>query len=297
MAKMFDPEVISKIQGYSLRARRIVEGFVIGVHRSRLLGTGLEFKQHREYVQGDDTRRLDWKVFARTDRYFIRQYESETNMACQILLDCSESMQYKGEAPMSKFEYAATAAVSLAYLLLLDRDSVGFTFFDEKVRMHMPPKATFSQFYRAVDVLEGMTPGNRTMTGGALSAVAGHLKRRSMVIILSDFLDEVPPIAFGLNRLGFDGHEVLAINVADPLEVEFPFSGPALLEGLEKAGDLRCDPSDFRELYLESRAAHLEELRSACRRLRFDLNEMVTSAPLDEALSGILTERGQTVAH
>lgn len=296
MARMFDPEVISKIQGYSLRARRIVEGFVIGVHRSRLLGSGLEFKQHREYVQGDDVRRLDWKVFARTDRYFIRQFESETNMACQILLDCSESMQYRGDAPMSKFEYAATAAASLAYLLLLDRDAVGFTFFDEKVRLHMPPKAAFSQFYRAIDVLEEMTPGNRTMTGGALAAVAGQLKRRSMVIVLSDFLDDVPPIAFGLNRLGFDGHEVVAINVADPLEAEFPFSGPALLEGLEKAGDLRCDPSDFRELYLESRAAHLEQLRGACRRLRFDLNEMVTSAPLDEALSGILMERAQGTA-
>jgi uncharacterized protein (DUF58 family) len=186
--------------------------------------------------------------------------------------------------------------VSLAYLLLLDRDAVGFTFFDEKVRMHLPPKATFSQFYRAVEVLEDMTPAHKTMTGGALAAVAGHLKRRSMVIILSDFLDDVPPIAFGLNRLGFDGHEVMAVNVADPLEVTFPFAGPSLLEGLEKAGDLRCDPSDFRELYLESRAAHLEELRGACRRLRFDLNELVTSTPLDEALSGLLMERLQTTA-
>lgn len=296
MAKLFDPEVISKIQGYGLRARRIVEGFVIGVHRSRLLGSGLEFKQHREYVQGDDVRRLDWKVFARTDRYFIRQFESETNLACQILLDCSESMRYRGDAPMSKFEYAATAAVSLAYLLLLERDAVGFTFFDEKVRMHLPPKAAFSQFYRAIDMLEEITPANRTMTGGALAAVAGHLRRRSMVIILSDFLDDVAPIAFGLNRLGFDGHEVLAVNVADPQEVTFPFSGPALLEGLEKAGDLRCDPSDFRELYMESRAAHLDELRGACRRLRFDLNELVTSTPLDEALSGMMMERTQTAA-
>ncbi len=294
MAKVFDPAVISKIRGYKLRARRIVEGFVIGMHKSRSLGIGLEFKQHREYVQGDDTRRLDWKVFARTDRYFVRQFESETNMACQIVLDCSESMQYKGDAPMSKFDYAATAAVSLAYLLLLEHDSVGFTLFDERVRLHLPPKATFSQFYRAVEALENLTPGNGTMTGAALAAVAGHLRRRSMVIILSDFLDDVAPIALGLNRLSFDGHEVLAVNVADPLEVSFPFSGPAILEGLERSGELRCDPSDFRELYLESRAAHFDELRAACQRLCFDLNDLATSTPLDEALSGIMLERART---
>jgi uncharacterized protein (DUF58 family) len=294
MPKFLDLVVISRIQRYDVRARRVVEGFLAGIHKSPFLGTGMEFKQHREYSQGDDLRFLDWKVFAKTDRFFIKEFESETNMPCQIVLDCSESMSYRGDGPMSKFEYAATAAASLAYLLLLQRDAVGFTFFDDKVRAHLQPQATYSQFHHAVTAMEHVTPGAKTMTGGALSAVGASLKRRGLVILLSDFVDDIGPIALGFNRLSFDGHEVVAVNVADPLEVSFPFSGPAVIEGMEQTGELRCDPSDFRELYLESRAAHFAQLRSECRRLRFDLMDLVTSTPLDEALAAILLERLQT---
>ncbi len=294
MAGFFDPHVISRIQRFEIRARRIVEGFLVGIHRSPFLGTGLEFKQHRQYVQGDDLRFLDWKVYAKTDRFYVKQFLWETNMPCQFVLDCSESMSYKGAAPMSKFEYAATAAASLAYLLVLQRDAVGFTFFDTKVRAHIPPRATYSQFHHAITTMENMTPGAKTMTGETLMAVGANLKRRGLIILISDFLDNVDPITLGLNRLCFDGHEVVALSVADPDEVDFPFSGPAILEGLEQAGDLRCDPSDYREVYLESRAAHFAALRLVCRRLQFDLSEMVTSRPLDEALSEILLLRQQT---
>lgn len=290
----FSPDVISKIQRYHVRARRVVEGSMIGTHKSPFIGTGQEFKQHREYVQGDDTRRLDWKIFAKTDRYFIKQFESETNMICQVVVDCSESMNFKTDAPMTKFEYAATAAVSLAYLLLLQRDSVGFTLFDNKVLHHFPPKATYSQFHHAVETMEKIKPSAKTMTGNTLASVAGNLKRRGMLIIFSDFIDDIEPITLGLNRLAFEGHEVMAVNVTDPSELSFPFSGPSVLEGLEQAGDLRCDPSDFRELYLEARAAHYEKLRVVCRRLSFDLNELVTSTPIDEALSELLLQRQLT---
>jgi len=294
MAGFFDPHVISTIQQYEMRARRVVEGFLVGIHKSPFLGTGLEFKQHRQYVQGDDLRFLDWKVYAKTDRFFVKQFESETNMPCQFVLDCSESMFYKGSASMSKFEYAATAAASLAYLLLLQQDAVGFTFFDQKVRAHIPPRATYSQFHHAMTTMESISPGARTMTGDALMAVGANLKRRGVIILLSDFLDDVEPIVLGLNRLCFDGQEVVAVDVADPYEVDFPFSGPAVLEGLEQAGDLRCDPSDYREVYLESREAHFAALRAACRRLHFDLHQLVTSKPLDEALSEVLLQRQQT---
>jgi uncharacterized protein (DUF58 family) len=291
MPEYFDPTVISRIKGYDLRARRVVEGFLIGMHKSPTLGMSMEFRQHREYVQGDDPRHLDWKVFAKTDRYYIKEYESETNLACQIVLDCSESMSYKGDAPMSKFEYAATAAASISYLLLLQRDAVGFTFFDEKVRTYIPAKATFSQFSQAIHTMENITPGSKTMTGGALSAVGANFKRRSMVIIISDFLDDVEPIALGLNQLHFEGHEVLAVHIADPLEVSFPFSGPSIIEGLEQMGNLRCDPSDYRELYLQSRERHLAELAYTCRRLQFDMSQLVTDTPLDEALAEVLLQR------
>ncbi|MFO7897738.1 MAG: DUF58 domain-containing protein [Planctomycetota bacterium] len=294
MARYFDPHVISRVQGYDVRARRVVEGFLVGVHKSPFLGTGLEFKQHRQYVQGDDLRYLDWRVYAKTDHLFVKQFEWETNMPCQFVIDCSESMAYRGGSPMSKFEYAATAAASLAYLLLLQRDAVGFTFFDDKVRAHIPPRATYAQFNHAMTTMEEITPGAKTMTGETLMAVGANLTRRGMVILLTDFLDDIDPIALGLNRLCFDGHEVVAICVADPYELQFPFSGPSVIDGMEETGELRCDPSDYREVYLESRAEHIAELRAVCRRLQFDLVELDTSRPLGEALSEMLLQRQQT---
>lgn len=293
--KYFDPEVISRLKGYEVKAKRIVEGYMLGLHKSPFSGVSTEFRQHREYVSGDDLRHLDWKVFAKTDRYYIKQFESETNLVCQFVIDCSESMSYKGEAPLSKFEYAATAAASLAYLLLIQRDAVGFTFFDEKIRTHMPPKSTYGNFYNAVRVMEELTPGAKTMTGGALHQVGGNLKRRGLVIVFSDFLDETSPISLALNRLSFDGHEVVAIHLSDPYEQTFPFSGPSIIEGMEGMGKLRCDPSDLRELYLDSRAEHLDNLRGICRRLRFDLNEVTTTMPFDEALAEVLLARIQVV--
>ena len=192
---------------------------------------------------------------------------------------------------MSKFEYAATAAASLTYLLLIQRDAVGFTFFDEKIRTYIPATATFSHFSHAVHTMENITPGAKTMTGDALSAVGANFKRRSMVIVISDFLDDVEPISLAMNRFQFEGHEVLAVHIADPLEVSFPFSGPSIIEGMEGAGNLRCDPSDYRELYMESRERHLGELAYMCRRLQFDMNQLTTDTPLDEALAEVLLQR------
>ncbi len=294
MSKYFDPEIISSLKGFDLKARKVMEGFLIGNHKSPFRGMSTEFRQHREYVQGDDLRHLDWKVFAKTDKYFIKEFESETNLACQVVIDVSESMTYKGEGAMSKFEYAATVGASLAYMLLQQRDSVGFTFFDDKVRTHIPPQSTHSQYHHAIDIMDKITPGSKTMTGGALMSVGANLKRRSMLILLSDFLDDITPVTLGLNRLSFDGHEVLALHLSDPLEISFPFSGASVIEGMEGMGNLKCDPSDYREIYLEAREAHLHELRQACRRIQFDLSEVVTSTPFNETLSEILLERQMT---
>ena len=186
----------------------------MGVHKSPTIGTGMEFKQHREYVQGDDVRRLDWKVYAKTDKFFIKQFESETNMACQFVIDCSESMSYKGDAPMSKFEYSCTAAASLSYLLLGNRDAIGFTFFDDVVRTHIPAKATQTQFHHGITTMENITPGSKTMAGGALMSVGNSIKRPGMLIVFSGFIDDIDPITLGLNRLAFDGHEVVKSEIS-----------------------------------------------------------------------------------
>ncbi len=291
MASFLDPKVVSRIKDYGFRARRRVDGFLMGVHKSPKIGISMEFRHHREYVQGDDLRHLDWKVFARTDKFYIREYESETNLTCYMVLDCSESMSYRGEGEMSKFEYAATMSAALAYLLLQQRDAVGFTFFDKEIRAHIPPAATYSRFQQALDVMDKTTPSSSTMTGNALAAVGANMKRAGVVVIFSDFLDETAPIVLGLNQLHFYGHEVIAVHISDPWEVTFPFSGPAIIEGLENTGELKCDPSDYRQIYLQNRKRHLEELRDACRRLQFDFCEVVTSTPVDESLAEILLMR------
>jgi uncharacterized protein (DUF58 family) len=290
-SEYFDPEVIARVQKLEVRARKVVEGYMLGLHRSPFRGISVEFAEHRPYVYGDDIRHLDWKVYARLDRFYIKQHEQETNLRCQLVLDCSESMMYKGDAPLSKFEYGATMFATMAYLLIQQQDACGLTLFDKDVRTSIPPKATLGHYHSMLNVLDGITPGSTTMVGGSLGKVAAQLKRRGMVVIISDFLDDVSPISHGLNRLNFDGHDVMMLHIADPYEKDFPFSGPSIIEGLEKMGNLTCDPADLRGVYLRERAAHLEELHGVCKKMNFSMEEIVTSDPVDVSLSAIITHR------
>ena len=287
----FDPRVISMLKGLDVRARRVVEGYMIGLHKSPFRGLSIEFAEHRPYSPGDDLRRLDWKVYAKSDRYVIKQQEQETNLAAQFVLDCSESMFYRGGGPMSKYDYGATIAASMAWLLINQQDQVGLTLFDGGIRIGIPPKGTGGHYRSMIHAMESASPGSATMVGAVLGKVAAQLKRRGMVVIISDFLDEVGPISYGLNRLSFDGHDVLLLHVADPYERDFPFAGPAIIQGMENTGRLVCDPSDLRGIYLEARARHLEELRDACRRVRFDMWQCVTDQPIDAAITRILASR------
>ena len=261
-SEYFDPEVIARIQKLEVRARKVVEGHMLGLHRSPFRGISVEFAEHRPYVFGDDIRHLDWKVYARLDRFYIKQHEQETNLRCQLVLDCSESMMYKGDAPLSKFEYGATLFATMSYLLIQQQDACGLTLFDKDVRTSIPPKATLGHYHSMLKVLEQITAGSSTMVGGSLGKVAAQLKRRGMVVIISD-----------------------------PYERDFPFSGPSIIEGMEKMGNLTCDPADLRGVYLRERAAHLEELHGVCKRMNFSMEVIVTSDPVDMSLSTIITHR------
>jgi uncharacterized protein (DUF58 family) len=287
----FDPRVISQVKGLDVRARRVVEGYMIGLHKSPFRGLSIEFAEHRQYSPGDDLRRLDWKVYAKSDRYVVKQQEQETNLAAQFVLDCSESMSYRGTGPMSKYDYGATLAATMAWMLIGQQDQVGLTLFDKDIRVGIPPKGTGGHYRTLVQTMEAATPGAATMVGAALGKVGAQLKRRGLVVIISDFLDDTAPIVYGLNRLSFDGHDVMLLHLADPCERDFPFAGPSIIQGMENTGRLVCDPSDLRGVYLEARARHIEELRDACRRVQFDLWQCVTDQPLDDVITRILAGR------
>jgi uncharacterized protein (DUF58 family) len=293
----FDPAVISQLKGLTVRARRVVEGVMLGMHKSPLRGFSTEFAQHRNYVPGDDTRHLDWKVLAKSDRLYIKQYQQETNLLCHFVVDCSESMSYAGGGAMSKYDYAATLAASFAHLVISQQDSVGLTLFAENVRTTLPGKSTFGHLTNLISTLETVTATGLTSIGGVLGPVAAQLKRRSLVVLISDFLDDTAPFTYGMNRLRYDGHDVIVLHLADPWEQEFPFAGPSILEGHEKSGRLVCDPRDLREIYLEERREHLDEIRSLCRGMHYDYQEIATSEPLDIALATLLQAREALLGH
>ena len=289
---VFDPHIIARIDRLELRARTIVEGFMLGIHRSPYHGISTDFAEHRHYVQGDDTRHLDWKVYARSDRFYVKKYEQDTNLEARFLVDCSRSMFFKSaDAAMSKFEYAATLVASLAYLLQKQRDAVGLTLFDNALRTTLPPRATFAHFRHMTDTLENATPGGDTALGNALKKLGMALRRRGLVIVVSDFLDELDDFGHGLALHAVEGNEVILFRVEDPEEKEFPYRGSTLFLGMENEGRMLCDPLDLRREYLVERERHIARLYDACRRHGFMMEEALTDQPLDGMLSGFLNMR------
>jgi uncharacterized protein (DUF58 family) len=292
MSDYLDPHVVSRIKGYELRSMRLVESFMAGMHRSKLLGISTDFAQHRQYVPGDDTRHLDWKVYARTDRFYVRQYEAETNMAVFFLLDASNSMFFRSEtAAMSKFEYAATVVCTLAYLLLQQKDTFGLVLFDEQVRAMLAARGSHTHFLNMADALEKAGPGDRTSINNALVTVAPQMKRRSLIIVISDYIDQIDELAMGMGQISFGQHDMILVHVEDPIERDFPFAGQTIFLGTEREGRLLCEPRDLRHAYLAARQRHLVQLRETCVQYGYDLAEMPTDRRLDEVLSRFLALR------
>jgi uncharacterized protein (DUF58 family) len=292
MPDFFDPHVISRIKDLNLRSLRLVESFIVGMHKSRLRGISTEFAQHRPYVPGDGTRHIDWKVFARTDRLYLKQYEAETSMPVRFLLDTSQSMFFKSQrAAMSKFEYAATAVAALAYLLVQQKDTFGLALFNSKVHASVPPRGSASHFRNVLDVLSRARGEGTTDISIALSGLAPQLKCRGLVLIVSDLISETDKLGLGLGQMSFLGQDVVIFHVEDPIERDFPFGGQTIFLGPEEEGKFRCDPRDLRHAYLRERRAHLDGIRASCLRFGYQLEEMPTDAPLDIVLSGFLSLR------
>jgi uncharacterized protein (DUF58 family) len=284
------PEVIKRISRLELRARHVVEGFLSGMHRSPYFGQSVEFTQHREYVPGDDLRRVDWKVWARQDRLYVKQYEEDTNLRCTLLVDVSNSMSY-GRGPLNKYEYACTIAGSLAYLILRQQDAVGCLAFDEKIRTRVPLRTKRNHILSIIDSLAVTTPQDKTEMYGILRSAAESLPRRGMMVLISDLLADVEGTLKGIKLLRQQGHDILVFHILDDDELDFPFSGPMRFEGLESADHLNCNPRALREGYLNSLHAFLEKMRRGCARHTADYALIRTSQPLDAALATYLSNR------
>lgn len=299
--RFIDPEILSRIKGMDLRARTVVEGFLSGLHRSPYTGFSIEFAEYRQYTPGDDPRHIDWKVFGRSDRFYVKQYEDETNLQCNILLDLSGSMagtSGKNLAParVSKFDYARYLAASLAYFIFQQRDALGMVAFDEEIRLQIPAKFRPGHLLNLLRQLETLASGdNRASNLKVLHQVAEGMKRKGMVVLISDFFCDLEPLANAFEHLRFRGHDVIAFQVMDDFELSFDFNRLTRFVGLENEPMLLGMPQALRETYLQNLQSHQSALKRLCGTNRIDYTLLRTSQPLDFALHAYLASRSQRI--
>jgi uncharacterized protein (DUF58 family) len=288
--RFLHPTTIAKITRLDLRAKQVVEGFISGMHKSPVFGHSIEFVQHREYSTGDDIRHLDWKVWSKTDRYYIKQYEAETNLRCNIVLDVSESMHY-GRGALNKYEYSSTASACLAYMLLKQQDAVGIVTFDDNVRQIIPPRSQTNHIDAVCNAMHTSKPREKTDILGILRRVTESIPARGMVVLISDFLVDREPLIKGLEMLCQRKHDILVFHVMDDDEMTFPFNGTTRFEGMEELPHLLCDPRALRDGYLEALEEYLVEVRRGCTRLGIDYQLVRTGDYLDAVLTKFLRYR------
>jgi uncharacterized protein (DUF58 family) len=288
--KYLDPRVLNKISKLDIKARLIVEGFIAGLHKSPYSGVSVEFATHREYVPGDDLRRLDWKLFGRSDRLYLKQYEQETNLSCHIIFDTSESMSY-GSGEVSKVEYGRYIAASLAYLITQQQDAVGLVLFDQHVTKFIPPHSNPAHLNAIIKELSEAQLTNKTDIKTILTDVAERIENKGLVIIISDLFDNPESILKGLQRLRHKGQDIIIFNILDEAEVSFPFDRITKFIGLEKYPEILTDPRALRKGYLDAVNNFVSTLRHGCQKERIDYVQITTDQMLDVALSAYLSNR------
>jgi uncharacterized protein (DUF58 family) len=287
----FDPKVLAGISNLALRARWVVEGLMSGVHKSRAKGFSVEFEEHREYAPGDEIRRIDWKAFGKFDRYFIKEYEDETNLRAYLLLDGSASMNYASDG-ISKFDYGCTLTASLAYLILKQQDAAGVVTFSNRIESFVPPRAKRDYLMQILHALENHGPAGETNVGKILDELAGQIKRRGLIILVSDLLDEPEQVLKGLRQFRFKGNDVIVFHLLDPAEMELPFEGNILFEDLEAANlEVIADPRAIRATYKQVVQEFITDMRKQCHDNAIDYQLISTATPLDQALASYLSWR------
>lgn len=293
--KLLDADTLARADKLGMAARFIVEGYMAGEHKSPYRGFAIEFSQHREYSPGDDVRHLDWKVLGKTDRYYIKQYEQETNFVAHILVDGSESMQY-GSGENSKLDYAKVAAACLAFLIIKQRDAVSLSLFDDSVREELPRGNTQNHLFNILEKLVQFNPQGATDLAGQLHALANKSQRKGLVIVISDFFDDEEAVLESVQHLRFVGHEVIGMQILDHDEIVFPFNGLVEFEGLENIENLKTRPTEIRKSYMKEFSDFQKKLKDGFSRNSSHFIECDTSKPLNDVLGAYLTFRRETAS-
>jgi uncharacterized protein (DUF58 family) len=297
--KYLDPRVLARVHSLDLRARLIIEGLMTGMHRSPYQGISVEFAQHRQYVVGDDPRHVDWKVFGKTDKIYLKQYLQETDLHLICVVDASESMAYssvgEGDARWSKFDHATSIAAALSYMAIQQQDSAGLAIFDQDLKHFVKPSNSPRQ-WKVITHDLALTPRLRkTNTARILDQLAEKLHHRSVIVLLSDFFDDIENLKKGLRHLRYKKHEVMAFQILDPAEITFPFEETTMFKGLEELGDLLTEPRALREGYIAELQSFTDELSKMCRGMHIDFTRISSGEPLDVALSGFLATRAASI--
>ncbi len=301
-----DPRTLAKVGGLELRARLIVEGLMAGQHRSPYQGISVEFAQHRPYVAGDDIRHVDWKVYSRTEKVYLKQYLQETNLDLICIVDASESMGFgtvrvgsgsgvQGSAVWTKYDHATAIVAALSYMAIQQQDSVGLAIFDQTMSRFFKASNLPGQWRIVVNELQQVPRWNKTNTGKVLEQVAEKLTHRSVIVIISDFFDDIASIQKGLRRLRYKKHELIVFQLLDPAEIDFPFEDVTMFKGMEEAGELLTEPRALREGYLEQLRKFTDELKTICRGMGIDFHRYSSGDPLDVSLSQFLATRAASM--
>jgi uncharacterized protein (DUF58 family) len=288
--RFLKPEVVSKLSGIEIKARLVVEGFIAGLHRSPYHGFSVEFAEHRQYMPGDPLRNIDWKVYGKTDRYFVKEFEEETNLKAYLLLDISGSMGYSSNG-INKLEYGSYLCAALSYLMLKQRDSVGLVVFDQKIKKYIPPKSTLTHLHNLLKELDKLSPSETTDISSTLHQMAERIKRRGLIILLSDLFDQPEEIITGLKHFRHKKHEVIVFHILDPKEKSFAFENEAVFKDLETKEEIMTSPWQIRKVYQEKLNELLNRYTLECRESVIDYVRLDTSVPFDRALFAYLNKR------
>jgi uncharacterized protein (DUF58 family) len=293
ITKYLDPAVISKLNTLELKARSVVEGFMVGLHRSPLHGFSVEFSEHRPYMQGDELKNIDWKVYAKSEKYVIKQYEEETNLLCHIFIDSSRSMNFKHSGKVTKLEYAITLAASLSYLMINQQDAVGLAVYSDKIQDYLPPKANKIYLKNLLIALNKVEAAGSTSTLECLNYVAQKIKKRGLAIIISDFFDDPDSILNALKHFHYKQNEVIVFQILDPAERNFGFDRDAIFVDLETNEEMTTQPHQIQKAYREAMSEYLKKIKNGCLNYEIEYNLIDTSESFDKALINYFMKRSK----
>jgi len=291
--KYLNPAIISKLNSLELKARLVVEGFMVGLHKSPYHGFSVEFTEHRPYMQGDNLKDVDWKVYGKTERYFIKQYEEETNLKSYILLDISKSMDYTSGENITKLNYSIILVAALSYLMIKQQDAVGLSLYSEQIDKYFPPKATRAYLLEILKNLSTVKASSKTNTAASLNSIAEKIKRRGLVVIVSDFFDDINSILSALKHFRYKNNEVIVFQVLDPLERSFAFGRDAVFKDLETGAEMTTQPYQIQKAYKDAMSNFISKIKSECRNSNIEYNLIETSTPFDKAIFNYIQKRSR----